>query len=115
MQKPAVQAAPQPVIQGQEGYTDTNVSQIRKVIAKRLAESKFSAPHFYLTMEINMDKAMEARVQMNEVSEVKISFNDMVIKAVGGCTAQTSCSKFFVDGRFYSSEPSYPYRCSCCH
>jgi pyruvate dehydrogenase E2 component (dihydrolipoamide acetyltransferase) len=47
-----------------------------------LAESKFSAPHFYLTMEINMDKAMEARVQMNEVSEVKISFNDMVVKAV---------------------------------
>ncbi len=67
---------------GQEGYTDFNVSQIRKIIAKRLAESKFSAPHFYLTMEINMDKAMEARVQMNEVSEVKISFNDMVVKAV---------------------------------
>jgi pyruvate dehydrogenase E2 component (dihydrolipoamide acetyltransferase) len=51
------------------------------VIAKRLGESKFGAPHFYLTMEINMDKAMEARVQMNEVSEVKISFNDMVVKA----------------------------------
>ena len=82
MQKPAAQAAPQPVVPGQEGYTDNNVSQIRKVIAKRLAESKFSAPHFYLTMEINMDKAMEARVQMNELSEVKISFNDMVIKAV---------------------------------
>ena len=79
--KPATQAA-QPVVQGQEGYTDTNVSQIRKVIAKRLSESKFSAPHFYLTMEINMDKAMEARAQMNEVSEVKISFNDLVIKAV---------------------------------
>jgi pyruvate dehydrogenase E2 component (dihydrolipoamide acetyltransferase) len=76
-------AAPtQPAVQGQEGYTDQNVSQMRKVIAKRLAESKFSAPHFYLTMEINMDKAMEARAQMNEVSEVKISFNDMVIKAV---------------------------------
>ena len=81
-QKPAAQAAPQPVVQGQEGYTDQDNSQIRKVIAKRLSESKFSAPHFYLTMEINMDKAMEARVQMNEVSEVKISFNDMVIKAV---------------------------------
>lgn len=81
-QKPAPQAASQPVVQGKEGYTDNNVSQIRKVIAKRLAESKFSAPHFYLTMEINMDKAMEARVQMNELSEVKISFNDMVIKAV---------------------------------
>jgi pyruvate dehydrogenase E2 component (dihydrolipoamide acetyltransferase) len=55
---------------------------MRKVIARRLSESKFSAPHFYLTMEINMDKAMEARVQMNEVSPAKISFNDMVVKAV---------------------------------
>jgi pyruvate dehydrogenase E2 component (dihydrolipoamide acetyltransferase) len=82
VQKPAAQVVQQPVVQGQEGYTDTNISQIRRVIAKRLSESKFSAPHFYLTMEINMDKAMEARVQMNEVSEVKISFNDMVIKAV---------------------------------
>jgi pyruvate dehydrogenase E2 component (dihydrolipoamide acetyltransferase) len=74
-------AAPQPVVQGQEGFNDTPVSQMRRVIAKRLAESKFSAPHFYLTAEINMDKAMEARAQMNEVSEVKISFNDMVVKA----------------------------------
>lgn len=55
---------------------------MRKTIAKRLAESKFTAPHFYLTMEINMDKAIEARKSMNEVSPVKISFNDMVIKAV---------------------------------
>jgi pyruvate dehydrogenase E2 component (dihydrolipoamide acetyltransferase) len=54
---------------------------MRKVIAKRLGESKFGAPHFYLTMEINMDNAMAARAQMNEVSEVKISFNDMVVKA----------------------------------
>jgi|TARA_R110002049_G_scaffold47_17_gene274 pyruvate dehydrogenase E2 component (dihydrolipoamide acetyltransferase) len=66
---------------GQESYTDVKVSQMRKVIAKRLAESKFTAPHFYLTMEINMDKAMEARKSMNEVAPVKISFNDMVIKA----------------------------------
>jgi pyruvate dehydrogenase E2 component (dihydrolipoamide acetyltransferase) len=72
----------QPIVSGQEGFTDTNVSQMRKVIAKRLGESKFSAPHFYLTMEINMDNAMTARAQMNEVSEVKISFNDMVVKAV---------------------------------
>jgi len=75
------QAASQTFVAGQEGYTDTNVSQMRKVIAKRLGESKFSAPHFYLTMEITMDKAMEARTQMNEVSDVKISFNDMVVKA----------------------------------
>ncbi|MEJ7912270.1 MAG: pyruvate dehydrogenase complex dihydrolipoamide acetyltransferase [Chitinophagaceae bacterium] len=64
-----------------EGFTDHTVSQMRKIIARRLSESKFTAPHFYLNMEINMDKAMEARVQMNEVSDVKISFNDMVVKA----------------------------------
>ncbi|RYZ19765.1 MAG: 2-oxo acid dehydrogenase subunit E2, partial [Chitinophagaceae bacterium] len=72
---------PQTFVAGEEGYTDTNVSQMRKVIAKRLGESKFSAPHFYLTMEINMDNAMTARAAMNEVSDVKISFNDMVVKA----------------------------------
>ena len=68
-------------VSGEEGFTDITLSQMRKVIAKRLSESKFNAPHFYLTMEIVMDKAMEARVQMNEVSDVKISFNDMVVKA----------------------------------
>ncbi|MGX5820812.1 pyruvate dehydrogenase complex dihydrolipoamide acetyltransferase [Chitinophaga lutea] len=66
---------------GQEGFTDTPVSQMRKVIARRLGESKFSAPHFYLTMEINMNKAMEAREAINKVSPAKVSFNDMVIKA----------------------------------
>jgi pyruvate dehydrogenase E2 component (dihydrolipoamide acetyltransferase) len=54
---------------------------MRKVIARRLGESKFTAPHFYLTMEINMDNAMASRGTMNEVSPVKISFNDMIIKA----------------------------------
>lgn len=66
---------------GQEGYTDIPNSQMRNVIAKRLGESKFSAPHFYLTMEINMDNAMTARAQLNEISPVKISFNDLVVKA----------------------------------
>ena len=66
---------------GQEGYTDVPLTQMRKVIARRLVESKFSAPHFYLTMEINMDNAMTARTAMNEVSPSKISFNDMLIKA----------------------------------
>ncbi len=66
---------------GQESFKEEKVSQMRKIIAKRLAESKFSAPHFYLTMEINMDKAIVARKSMNEVAPVKISFNDMVIKA----------------------------------
>ncbi len=66
---------------GTEGYTDVSLSQMRKAIARRLSESKFGAPHFYLTMEIVMDNAMAARAQMNEVSPVKISFNDMVVKA----------------------------------
>ena len=64
-----------------EGFTDHANSQMRKVIAKRLGESKFSAPHFYLKMEVNMDNAMAARPQMNEVSPAKISFNDILIKA----------------------------------
>jgi pyruvate dehydrogenase E2 component (dihydrolipoamide acetyltransferase) len=79
--QPSAKPAAQPIISGQEGYKDLDNSQMRKVIAKRLGESKFSAPHFYLTMEINMDNAMIARTQMNEVSDVKISFNDMVVKA----------------------------------
>jgi pyruvate dehydrogenase E2 component (dihydrolipoamide acetyltransferase) len=72
---------PARMVSGEEGYTDLTVSQMRKIIAKRLGESKFTAPHFYLTMEINMDNAMQARTQMNELSEVKISFNDMIVKA----------------------------------
>ncbi|HVF80385.1 MAG TPA: pyruvate dehydrogenase complex dihydrolipoamide acetyltransferase, partial [Flavisolibacter sp.] len=79
--QPLSQSANQLFASGQEGHTDTPVSQMRKVIAKRLSESKFGAPHFYLTMEINMDNAMAARAQMNEVSDVKISFNDMIVKA----------------------------------
>jgi pyruvate dehydrogenase E2 component (dihydrolipoamide acetyltransferase) len=75
-------AAPASVVLGEESYEDIPNNQMRKTIARRLSESKFSAPEFYLTMEINMDKAMEARVSMNEISPVKISFNDMVIKAV---------------------------------
>jgi len=66
---------------GQEGHTDVQLTQMRKVIAKRLGESKFSAPHFYLTVEINMDNAITSRAAINEVSPVKVSFNDMIIKA----------------------------------
>ena len=73
---------------GQESFREEKVSQMRKTIAKRLAESKFGAPHFYLTMEINMDKAIEARKSMNEISPVKISFNDMVIKATAAALRQ---------------------------
>lgn len=67
---------------GEEKYTEKPVSQMRKVIAKRLSESLFTAPHFYLTMSIDMDAAIAARTKMNEFSPVKLSFNDMVIKAV---------------------------------
>ena len=66
---------------GTESFEHIPNSRMRKTIATRLSESKFSAPEFYLTMEINMDKAIDARVSMNEVFPVKISFNDLVIKA----------------------------------
>lgn len=61
--------------------TDHPVSQMRKVIARRLAESKFGAPHFYLTIDIDMDRAMAVRKQLNEGAEIKLSFNDFVVKA----------------------------------
>ena len=64
-----------------EGFVDTPNSNMRKTIARRLGESMFTAPHFYLKMELNMDNAMAARAQMNAVSPVKISFQDMMIKA----------------------------------
>ena len=66
---------------GEESVEDVEVSQMRKVIAKRLAESKYSAPHFYVTMAIDMDTAVASRARINETSPVKISFNDFVLKA----------------------------------
>ena len=77
-----------PKVVGEESFEEVNVSQMRKTIAKRLSESKFTAPHFYVTMEINMDKAIEARKSMNEVSPVKISFNDMILKATAAAIRQ---------------------------
>lgn len=71
-----------PEFVGVESYTEEDVSQMRKTIARRLAESKFSAPHFYLTMEVEMDEMMKARDAINTVAGIKISFNDIVIKAV---------------------------------
>lgn len=71
-----------PQITSQESFEEVTLSQMRKTIARRLSESKHTAPHFYLTMSIRMDKAMAARKAMNEVSEVKISMNDIIIKAV---------------------------------
>lgn len=67
---------------GTESYTDETVSQMRKTIARRLADSKFSAPHFYLTLDIDMDNAIAARKAMNAMEGVKVSFNDMVVKSV---------------------------------
>lgn len=65
-----------------ESFTEVAVSQMRKTIARRLSESKNGAPHFYLTMSINMDQAIESRKAYNELTAHKISFNDMVVKAV---------------------------------
>jgi len=70
------------VAQGVVSYDEVPVSQMRKTIARRLSESLFTAPHFYLTMSIDMDAAVAARVKLNETSKVKISFNDLVLKAV---------------------------------
>lgn len=75
------EAAPAQAVPATGDFVDTPVSQMRKTIARRLSESLFTAPHFYVTMEITMDKAMALRPQLNEVATAKISFNDMVIKA----------------------------------
>lgn len=83
---PAASAAPASVAvpaapAGQVSFEDVPVSQMRKTIARRLSESLFTAPHFYLTMTIDMDAAVAARGKINETAPVKISFNDMVLKA----------------------------------
>lgn len=80
-QKAVTAAAPASAPAGQVSFDEVPVSQMRKIIAKRLAESKFSAPHFYLTISVDMDNAVASRTRLNEVSPVKISFNDMVLKA----------------------------------
>ena len=74
-------AAPINLPVGEEGTEEVKNSQMRKVIAKRLSESKFSAPHYYLTIEVDMDNAMASRKQINELPDIKVSFNDMVVKA----------------------------------
>ncbi len=84
----AAPAVALPRVVGEENSTDIKLSQMRKAIAKRLSESKFTAPHFYVTMEIRMDNAMAARKSMNEVSPVKISFNDIVVKATAAALRQ---------------------------
>jgi pyruvate dehydrogenase E2 component (dihydrolipoamide acetyltransferase) len=76
-----VSIAPIAASQGTVSFDEVPVSQMRKTIARRLSESLFTAPHFYLTMSINMDAAVAARTKLNETSKVKISFNDLVLKA----------------------------------
>lgn len=71
-----------PQFVGEERFTEKPVNQMRKTIARRLSESLFTAPHFYLTISVDMDNAMAARAQINEVALVKVSFNDIVVKAV---------------------------------
>ncbi len=87
---PAAAAAPAPAVSkpaapatpaGTVSFEDVPVTQMRKTITRRLSESQFGAPHFYLTMAIDMDACVAARVKINEVSKVKISFNDIVLKA----------------------------------
>jgi pyruvate dehydrogenase E2 component (dihydrolipoamide acetyltransferase) len=80
---PVAKAAPViPQYIGEEKYTEKPVSQMRKAISKSLSESLFTAPHFYLNITVDMDGAMAARTQINTVAPVKISFNDIIIKAV---------------------------------
>ncbi len=78
---PAAPAISIPQYTGEEKFTEKPVTQMRKVIAKRLSESLFTAPHIFVTMSIDMDSAMEARKKINEYAPVKISFNDLVVKA----------------------------------
>ncbi len=80
-------AAPTQVVSVQtstteSSYEDKTVSQMRKTIARRLSESKFTAPHFYLSVEIDMERAMVVREQLNQNSDVRISYNDLVIRSV---------------------------------
>jgi pyruvate dehydrogenase E2 component (dihydrolipoamide acetyltransferase) len=79
---PIEQPVAVPQVQASNEYEDTRISQMRKTIARRLAESKFTAPHFYLKLAVNMDKIMAYRQELNALSPVKISFNDLVVKAV---------------------------------
>jgi pyruvate dehydrogenase E2 component (dihydrolipoamide acetyltransferase) len=86
----ASSSAPQPasgqvaafVPAGEEHFEDVTNSQMRKTIARRLGESKFTAPHYYLTIEVSMDQAIQSRQAINTLPDTKVSFNDLVIKAV---------------------------------
>ena len=80
--QPETQAAAKPFVPAGEVVTEEiKNSQMRKIIAKRLAESLFTAPHYNLTIEVSMDEAMKSRAMINALPDTKVSFNDMVIKA----------------------------------
>ena len=78
---PAAGQAVQTISSGEERFDETANSQMRKTIARRLAESKYSAPHYYLMLEIDMDNAISSRKAINDIPDTKVSFNDIVVKA----------------------------------
>lgn len=84
----AAAPAPVAVFSGTESYTDTPVTQMRKIIAQRLSESKFTAPHFYLKTSVQMDNLIQARKQINAGLDSKISINDMIIKAAAAALSK---------------------------
>lgn len=75
---------------GGDGHEDVPMSMMRKAIARNVVANKFTAPHFYLTIEMDMEKAIESRAKMNEISPTKISFNDLVLKAAAVALRQHS-------------------------
>lgn len=79
MEAGQLKTAPLPV--GEEHFEEVKNSQMRKTIAKRLSESKFNAPHYYLTIELDMDNARASREQINGLPDTKVSYNDMILKA----------------------------------
>ncbi len=89
--KPAAAPITLPTFTGEEKFTERPVTQMRKAISRRLSESLFTAPHFYVTMSIDMDQAIEARTKINAVAPVKISFNDFVVESLRCCIKTTPC------------------------
>jgi pyruvate dehydrogenase E2 component (dihydrolipoamide acetyltransferase) len=92
--KEALPNTPLPPIIGEEAYEDVPISNMRKIIAKRLVESKLSAPHFYLTIDVAMDEVVAARASINAYAPIKVSFNDIIIKATAQAIWHGSKIKF---------------------
>ena len=99
---------------GEENSEETKNSQMRKAIAKSLGNSKFTAPHFYLNVEVDMDNAMASRKTINAIPDVKVSFNDMVVKGVCNGIEKTPTGKYLLDRSKYHHAQSYSCRsCGC--